>query len=255
MKKNVVLFCLLVFPLTACSGLGRQPVSNSTSSIEKSQSSQSTQTSNDKQEVLATYDALFKEAKELNIEGKFKESELKLAAIPISALGNTDYAALKEAVEKLSNSNNQGLQKQNETKAATATTTVPQTTESGFVGDLAKWANTYVFYYSQKDQKQSRLTLAGNGAVTQSNYDGTQYFGTATITPDATNVLSYTTDTMYPSSMPTTKAINANVKLVIQWDNGGGSQTFYGYLSNSSRLALTDGISQNGGIHEVWVTY
>ncbi|MBP2098915.1 hypothetical protein [Enterococcus rivorum] len=256
MKKSVLLVILVLSALTGCTD--GQKEKTMVSSNETS-SKQSAEKLNDA-EKMETYDEIVKEAKKLNIEGNFKESELKLALIPVSVLGNKDYSTLKEAVENLSSSNNKGLQEQNEDKkteqkANEAATVKAADTSSGFNGDLAKWANTYVFYYLQDGQKQSRLTITGNGGVTQNNYDGTQYFGTASITANSSSALSYNTDTMYPSRMPATKSINSNVKISIQWDNGGGSQVYYGYLSNSSRLILTDGISQNNGVHEVWVTY
>lgn len=250
MKKSVLLVILVLIALTGCT----------TGQKEKTIVSGNETSSKQSAEKMETYDEIVKEAKRLTIEGDFKESELKLASIPISILGNKDYSTLKEAVEKLSSSNNKGLQEQNEDKKTVekeneSANTGAADTSSSFNGDLAKWANTYVFYYLQEGQKQSRLTITGNGGVTQNNYDGTQYFGTASITTDSSSVLSYNTDTMYPSHMPTTKTINSNVKVSIEWDNGGGSQVYYGYLSNSSRLILTDGISQNNGVHEVWVTY
>lgn len=256
MKKSVLLAIMVLIALTGCTD--GQKEKNEVSSNETS-SKQSAEKLNDAKK-METYDEIVKEAKKLNIEGNFKESELKLASIPVSVLGNKEYSILKEAVENLSSSNNKGLQEQNEDKktkqkANEVTNVRTADTSSSFNGDLAKWANTYVFYYLQDGQKQSRLTITGNGGVTQNNYDGTQYFGTASITTDSSSVLSYNTDTMYPSRMPATKTINSNVKISIQWDNGGGSQVYYGYLSNSSRLILTDGISQNNGVHEVWVTY
>lgn len=228
------------------------------SSQTQSSTSHSQETESDKNEI-ENYDAIIKEAKELNIDGKYKESELKLAAIPVSALGKSEYSTIKEAAEKLTNSNNEGLQKQkeasNSNSNSSSNATQTPTASSTFVGDLAKWANTYTFYYSQDGQKQSRLTIAANGGVTQSNYDGTQYFGQATIEPGSGSILSYNTDTQYPFRMPSTKMINANVVITIQWDNGGGSQVLYGYLSYSSRLALTDGLNKGGGVNEVWITY
>ncbi|MHC5228983.1 zinc-ribbon domain-containing protein [Enterococcus sp. LJL99] len=237
-------------------------VSTKSTKEEQSQTqAQATTNAKDSKETVATkeevenYDAIIKEAKELNIEGKYKESELKLAAIPVSALGKSEYATIKEAAEKLTNSNNEGLQKQKEATTSNATQTQTASASTTFVGDLAKWANTYTFYYSQDGQKQSRLTIAANGGITQSNYDGTQYFGHATIENSSGSMLSYNTDTQYPFRMPSTKMINANVAITIQWDNGGGSQVLYGYLSYSSRLALTDGLNKGGGVNEVWVTY
>ena len=218
----------------------------------QSSTSKPQETKSDKNE-LENYDAIIKKAKELNIDGKYKESELKLAAIPVSTLGKSEYSTIREAAEKLTSSNNEGLQKQKEASNSNATQT--STASSTFVGDLAKWANTYTFYYSQDGQKQSRLTIAANGGVTQSNYDGTQYFGHATIETSSGSILSYNTDTQYPFRMPSTKMINANVVITIQWDNGGGSQILYGYLSYSSHLALTDGLNKGSGVNEVWITY
>lgn len=267
MKKIVWVCCLIaLLPLTSCASQsdGAVGTKSSQASTKQTSSSQSSEKTDESSSEVENYDALIKEAKELNLDGKFKESELKLALIPVSILEKENYVALKETVTSLSASNNKGLQEQKEEekkketeekKPSQAVVVVPDTSTSDFGGDLAKWANTYIFYYLQSDQKQSRLTISGNGAVTQSNYDGTQYFGTASIASDATSVLSYNTDAMYPSTMPVTKTINSNVKIVIQWENGGGSQVFYGYLSQSSRLVLTDGIRQNSGIHEVWVTY
>lgn len=257
MKKSVLVIGLLLLTLAGCTEEVKSKVSVD-SGVTSSE--RSTEKTSEIDKEMEKYDEIVKKAKELNIEGEFKESELKLATIPVSVLSNEKYEALKEIVENLSSSNNKGLQAQSENQksenqANQSATTTQDNTSSNFTGDLAKWANTYVFYYLQEGQKQSRLTIAGNGGVTQSNYDGTQYFGTASITAYSTSALSYNTDTMYPSSMPATKTINSNVKIDIQWDNGGGSQVYYGYLSNSSRLIITDGISQNNGVHEVWVTY
>jgi hypothetical protein len=91
--------------------------------------------------------------------------------------------------------------------------------------------------------------------VIQSNYDGTQYFGKATIESYSTDVLSYNTDKLYPVDLPAKKEITSNVKITVEWDNEGDTQQFYGYLSYSSRLVLTDGIEKQNGINEVWITY
>ena len=55
--------------------------------------------------------------------------------------------------------------------------------------------------------------------------------------------------------LPDKKQITSNVRITVEWDNGGGTQQFYGYLSYSSRLVLTDGIEKQNGINEVWITY
>ena len=253
MKKNVLGICLCVVVLAGCSGGTK---SKETVESSSAYSIHSTEKTSQADKTIETYDGIVKEAKELNVAGKFKESELKLATIPVSVLSNEKYSTLKEIVEKLSNTNNQGIQKEEDQQKTNQTpANGSSNSASNFTGELAKWANTYVFYYLLDGQKQSRLTIAGNGGVTQSNYDGTQYFGMASIISDETDVLSYNTNTMYPSNLPATKMIHSNVTITIQWDNGGGNQVYYGYLSNSSRLILTDGMSQNKGVHEVWVTY
>jgi hypothetical protein len=200
---------------------------------------------------LSQYDAIISEAKKLSVEGKYKESELKLASIPVSELAKTEFSSIKDAVEKLSASNNEHIQEENKKTAAQQNAT----SEGTFTGDLAKWANTYTFYYSLTSQKQNRLTVSANGSVIQSNYDGTQYFGKATIESYSTDVLSYNTDKLYPVDLPAKKEITSNVKITVEWDNEGDTQQFYGYLSYSSRLVLTDGIEKQNGINEVWITY
>lgn len=209
-----------------------------------------TSTSSDANE-LSQYDVIISEAKKLNVEGNYKESELKLASIPVSELAKTEFSSIKDAVEKLSASNNEHIQEENKKTAAQQNAT----SEGTFTGDLAKWANTYTFYYSLTSQKQSRLTISANGSVTQSNYDGTQYFGKATIENYSSDVLSYNTDSLYPFDLPDKKQITSNVRMTVEWDNEGGTQQFYGYLSYSSRLVLTDGIEKQNGINEVWTTY
>lgn len=209
-----------------------------------------TSTSSDANE-LSQYDVIISEAKKLNVEGNYKESELKLASIPVSELAKTEFSSIKDAVEKLSASNNEHIQEENKKTAAQQNAT----SEGTFTGDLAKWANTYTFYYSLTSQKQSRLTISANGSVTQSNYDGTQYFGKATIENYSSDVLSYNTDSLYPFDLPDKKQITSNVRMTVEWDNEGGTQQFYGYLSYSSRLVLTDGIEKQNGINEVWITY
>ena len=53
--------------------------------------------------------------------------------------------------------------------------------------------------------------------------------------------------------MPDTKMINPNVRITVTWD-AGSTQTYYGYVSYSSRLALTDGVTKNAGVNEVWIS-
>lgn len=205
------------------------------------------------------YDEIIAEAKELTINGDYKKSNLKLSRIPASDLGKSEFSAIADEVDNLTDKNEEGL-KQEEDKEATqkaqekdrpAVTT--SGSSSGFSGDYAKWANTYYFYYSQSSQRQTALTIGANGSVTQKNVNGTQYFGKATITSASGDVLSYETNEQYPTEMPDTKLINPNVQITVTWD-GGGTQIYYGYVSYSSRLALTDGVSKNDGVNEVWIS-
>lgn len=206
------------------------------------------------------YDDIIAEAKELTIDGEYKKSNLKLSRIPASDLGKNEFSAIADEVDELTEKNEAGLE-QEEDKAATQKAqeknqpaVATSGNSSGFSGDYGKWANTYSFYYEQSSQKQQSLTISANGSVKQNNDDGTQYFGKATVTSASGNVLSYETNERYPSEMPDTKIINPNVQITVTWD-GGGTQIYYGYLSYSSRLALTDGVSKNAGVNEVWVSY
>lgn len=199
------------------------------------------------------YDDVITEAKKLTIAGKYKESELRLASIPVSDLAKNEFSSIRELISDLNNQNAEGLNKEAEQEKSKEQTESNTTTT--FVGDFAKWANTYTFYYSQDNQKQSSLSISDNGGVTQNNNDGTQFFGKATIEGSGGSILSYETSELYPWNMPATKSINPNVVIHVQWDNGGGSQDYYGYLSYSSRLALTDGINKGSGVNEVWISY
>lgn len=205
------------------------------------------------------YDEIIAEAKELTINGDYKKSNLKLSRIPASDLGKSEFSAIADEVDELTEKNEEGL-KQEEDKEAVQKAQEkdrPAVRTSGssrdFTGDYAKWANTYYFYYSQTSQRQTTLTIGANGSVTQKNVNGTQYFGKATITSASGDVLSYETNEQYPSEMPDTKLINPNVQITVTWD-GGGTQIYYGYVSYSSRLALTDGVSKNDGVNEVWIS-
>lgn len=223
----------------------------------------SNETANDATEQTSSpdetkYDKIIAEAKALTINGDYKKSTIKLATIPASDLGKPEFSAIKEEVDKLIDQNEEGLEEEKATGKAQDTnqkSPAPASDgQSSFVGDYAKWANNYTFYYNQSNQKQQSLKISDNGGVTQNNHDGTQYFGHASITGSGGDVLSYVTNRQYPSSMPDTKVINPNVKITVNWDNGG-SQVFYGYLSYSSRLALTDGVAKGSGVNEVWISY
>ncbi len=54
---------------------------------------------------------LLQKLKKVNGRGQYKESEEKLATIPVSDLGKPHYSIVKETVEKLNNQNNEGLKK------------------------------------------------------------------------------------------------------------------------------------------------
>ncbi|WP_407854958.1 zinc ribbon domain-containing protein [Enterococcus hailinensis] len=201
------------------------------------------------------YDKLIAEAKELTINGEYKKSNLKLSQISASDLGRSEFASIADEVDELQAKNDDGMKQTDQTTDSSqkASDSVKSSSGSAFNGDYAKWANTYYFYYSQSSQKQGSLTIGANGSVTQKNVDGTQYFGQATITSASGDVLSYETNDQYPMDMPDTKMINPNVRITVTWD-AGSTQTYYGYVSYSSRLALTDGVTKNAGVNEVWIS-
>ncbi|EOH97529.1 zinc-ribbon domain-containing protein [Enterococcus pallens] len=234
-----------------------EPAASRTTSLasRESSSEQSSETSETVDDDLSKYDEIIQEAKELTINGEFKESSLKLASIPVSDLSKSEFRVIRDAVQDLTQQNNIGIQEEKSEEMKQSNNANPGSVSTGgFVDDFAKWANTYTFYYSQSGQKHSSLTIAANGGVTQNNYDGTQYFGKASISSASGSVLSYETNELYPSSMPNTKSIRPDVQIHVKWDTGG-SQTFYGYLSYSSRLALTDGVNKGAGVNEVWISY
>lgn len=236
----------------------RQPTTNLNAARSESSTSfsQNAATSSTNEKVdLTKYDGIIAEAKKLTIDEKFKESSLKLATIPVSDLSKDEFAPIRDSVETLNKENAEGMKAQTAKEAAENSKNNQVKESSGFVGDFAKWSNTYFFYFSQDNQKQSSLTISANGGVTQNNYDGTQYFGSATIASSNESKLSYATNEMYPFYMPETKTINSNVAITVTWDNSGESQVFYGYLSYSSRLALTDGVPKGNGVNEVWLSY
>lgn len=217
----------------------------------------SKESSDSTDEQISKYDKLIQEAKKLTINGDYKESSLKLASIPESDLSKKELSAIRDTVQELTKQNNAGIQNEkNKDSNNDSNQFAPAqvAANNGFSGDLAKWANTFTFYYAQNNQHQASLTISANGGVTQNNQDSTQYFGKATITTASGNYLSYDTNSRYPNTMPDTKTINPDVKITIQWDSGG-SQTLYGYLSYSSRLALTDGYPKYDGVNEVWISY
>ncbi|MBV7391698.1 zinc ribbon domain-containing protein [Enterococcus alishanensis] len=208
------------------------------------------------------YDDVIAEAKALTINGDFKESNRKLATISASDLGKTIYSPIKDEVDRLTKENDEGIEEEKEDEREEKETDNNQgdsrseslPSGSAFTGSYGKWANTYSFYYNQSSQKHQTLKISANGAVTQTNAGGSQYFGTATITGASGDILSYETNEQYPSSMPETKTIHPDVKITVTWE-GGSKQVYYGYLSYSSRLALTDGSHKGSGVNEVWLTY
>lgn len=220
----------------------------SESSTPEESTTISTETVEQDNSELDKYDAIVSEAKRLTIEEEFKESELKLAEIPISVLEKEEFAHLKAVVAELNEQNRAGIARLEETE---------ETEDSSeekpliFAGDLARWATNYVMYYTSS-QGAMNLSIAADGTVTMTDSGGTQE-GTAEITKVATTQLSYDTTATSPTSQPETKQINGDVRITIIWEDNS-LQELYGYLSYSSRLVLTDGIGLNNGVNEVWIT-
>lgn len=248
-QKNIWLIVAIIFlVILLLSFFFKQPSDPKTT--EPTNQSTTEQTTEDQQ--LAKYDAIVAEAKKLTIDGKYKESQLKLAEIPVSVLGKNQFLSIKEAVDDLTVTNEQGQKEQQD-----KTEEEDQKAEEHptFTGQFAKWANTYSFYYAQEGQIQRTLTIGANGSVKQNNSDGTQFFGQATIASASGALPSYDTEELYPTTLPATKIVHPDVKITIQWENGGETQVLYGYLSYSSHLALTDGEEDDDAINEVWLTY
>lgn len=224
--------------------------------LDKKKEAVASKTSNNVviEKQLAMYDSLMQEASDLTAKGEYQASSLKLAEIPASLLTKAEYTTLQKLVENLTELNTIGAQEQKIVIEPIQNESAQLSTTSTFVGDFSKWADTYIFYYGQSEQQQFFLTILADGWVTQTNYDGTQYLGQATITKASGSVLSYNTDQLYPIKQPKTKMIQPNIKITIQWMNNGGTQELYGYLSYSSRMVLTDGRSKSSGVNEVWIT-
>ena len=111
MKKHVIVGCLLIVSSMFVSACGNSSdVTTEKTSVTKQveATGQSTSSSVDQ----TKYDAIITEAKKLTAEGQYKESEEKLATIPVSDLGKPHYSIVKETVEKLNNQNNEGLKRQ-----------------------------------------------------------------------------------------------------------------------------------------------
>ncbi|MGL4705006.1 MAG: hypothetical protein ACRCVO_02205, partial [Enterococcus faecalis] len=107
MKKHVIVGCLLIVSSMFVSACGSSSdVTTEKTSVTKQveATGQSTSSSIDQ----TKYDAIITEAKKLTVEGQYKESEEKLATIPVSDLGKPHYSIVKETVEKLNNQNNEG---------------------------------------------------------------------------------------------------------------------------------------------------
>ena len=74
-----------------------------------------------------------------------------------------------------------------------------------------------------------------------------KFTGKAEISGASGTILSYDTTSYRPTTQPATKSITPNVKITVTWNNGGGVDVYYGYVSYSQRLALTDGIAVTDG--------
>jgi len=124
--------------------------------------------------------------------------------------------------------------------------------------DLGQWANVYQFYHQQSGQHQGTLTISPTGAVVQVQMlpDSRTFYGQATILSDTpSEKLSYDIKSVYGSSkeLPETKRIIPSVHIQVVWDDDGGVDDYYGYITSNGQFALTDGIAFDKGVNEVWV--
>lgn len=165
----------------------------------------------------------------------------------VSKNDTTESKKDTEPVKKYNDNEAQDLQKQVELSEVENQDTTP------INPNYSQWLTNYSFYYPRGDQKQSGLFIEPNGNVVQTNSDGTHFSGHASITDAGGSVLSYDIVNYNGTDKPNTKQITPNVQITITWDNNGGTDVYYGYISYSNHLVLTDGIAVNDGVKEVWI--
>ncbi|VDG21256.1 hypothetical protein (plasmid) [Lactobacillus parabuchneri] [Lactiplantibacillus mudanjiangensis] len=223
-KRQWVIALVGVLAVGMLSGCGNAAqTSSSTSSKTTKMATSSSASSTDPK--LAKDEAILKKAQQLNVDGKYKQSNKQLSSIDLADLSKKGFGALKTEFFALQKSNDKFLLKKHKqsktasttrsgTAAASSKTTTPATNHrfdgySKFVGD-------YTFYNYDSDRPQSDLSIASDGTVTQNNNDGSAYYGTATIkASSATGILSYDVST----GTNDTKTIHANVEVDVVWDS------------------------------------
>ncbi|MDR2833736.1 MAG: hypothetical protein LBV67_08480 [Streptococcaceae bacterium] len=208
-------------------------------------------------DTINSYEALLRQARTLADDGKYKESNETLAQIPVTDLGKKGMESLKVSVNALMDSNTKALEEaQNQPVKNKSSTSTIQTDETPPAKqDFGQFATVYYFYYQAQGNHQYRLTISPNGDVLQEGVTQNQATasGSAMISSYRADVLSYVINERVPSSKPATKTITSDVQIIVTWENGE-QQTFYGYTTNIGQIALTDGISNNGSVNEVWMT-
>ncbi|MFC6181703.1 hypothetical protein [Lactiplantibacillus daowaiensis] len=257
-RKQWLLMVVALVAVGTLAGCGSGSSVTSGSGHTKA-TAQTTSSSTSSESKLTKDEAILKTAQQLNVDGKYKQSNKKLSAIDLADLSKKGFESLKTEFFALQKSNDKFLLKQSKsnrhqaatTKSGVATTktTTPATNHS--FDSYSKFVGDYTFYNYDSDRLQSDLTIASDGTVTQNNNDGTAFYGTATIkASSATGILSYdvTTDTNK------TKSISANVEVDVVWDSDNEHETYYGYTSYDGDSVLTDGKTYQGDlVNEVWI--
>lgn len=218
----------------------------------------------DNKATLAKYEGILQTARDLTADKKYDESNKALNTMSVTELAKADFAPVKDAVDEVRSENTAGIQaaaeakaakktKKAATKAKSAPATNTQPAPPAFAS-WEEWTGDYHYWDGGYSRHQESLSIDRNGNVSQTS-DNANYTGHATATSSsATGILSYDVTGIEPENQYfPTKTINANVKITITWDNGGGTQVFYGYTSYAGSKVLTDGKSYGGdAVNEVW---
>lgn len=264
---ELAIILLSTIMLTGCGAKLAGDNSNQ-SAPASSQPSQPTATNtDDNSATLAKYEGILQTARDLTADKKYDDSNKALNTMSVTELASDDFAAVKEAADNLRAENTAGITAATEAKAAKKATkaknakksaapkqTAPavSSNRSSFAG-WEEWTGEYYFWDGGYSRHQENISFDSNGDVYQTS-DNANYSGVASITSSsATGILSYDVTGIEPENQYfPTKTINADVKITVTWNNGGGTQVFYGYTSYSGSKVLTDGKAHGDGVNEVW---
>ncbi|QBO35690.1 hypothetical protein EQG49_04050 [Periweissella cryptocerci] len=211
---------------------------------------------------IAEYETILQNARNLTSDKKYAESNEAINQMSVTKLCEKGFEALKAAEAELREQNDAGnaavkkakakkakAKAKNKAKAATTTTSSGSNASFAF----PKFVGFYRFIDADRDRTQVTLTIKSDGSVFQESTNAV-HSGHATAVATSTAAWSYdVTNIDYETSDFPLKEITANVKITVNWNNGGGTQVFYGYTSYAGESILTDGKEYgSSAINEVW---